>query len=1035
MRGTHVEALAHAAVSGLVWGTGVDTVTVNNPQMVTERANMIAGMHAPCSSSRLSLNHIPVYLHGKDAPALLLTMEQQKALRECEAAVSAGLAAYRSGQQLTVAGLPVLLMPFHKLAAVLERWQLEPEALAVAVKILSSGSLSRLLQLQAHAAEHALAAGFPELVAEPLVRPAAGSAAAAGNAPRPTGARQQQQRRPQQPQQPQQQPKEDYFDRMDRRGAVDLQVYGAATRILSMCLAFPGGSNGGTPVGLPRAAAAVVEQTAAALLRMHVLHWPGTLAARAVETLAAFQAAAPPLPLPAVAEGAASGTAAAGSSSTSSGGDGRCGDLPLPSSAVAAAHAEAVVRSHVNHAVLVSCGLVSAFSVMATEQFCRQHLDRSINSSSSRSSSSSGSSSSNGRQQQLQQAGPSGPLLAALVAEIGSSCFLEQAARLALQEAACMGRRRLRQPAVMAHVEGHMRTCYVYRADDAGVLQPSDLCINLVSQLCRLANDMCFKRRMCITSKHCGLTPGAIRELGGDGSSSGGGSSRSGGSNGGSSSGGSSGGATRGGRGGAGAAGSGASASAAAAQTEPPLVAPWGACMHTLVLAEAVAGLAVAGFGGGVRGTWGLPPELVAGLPVLGLDSRGRAVDLGPLLQQQQLSGGVGSSGSSSAALPAASPAAAVASAAATACSGAAGASRQGPPGTAVHVLGLHAMPFRALCTAVEEQLLISELPGVGAAAAAAAAAAASQEALARGVFSGSGGSNSSSGRGRAGSSNSGARGGNSSGSTGQRQACAADGPLPWRLPLGRRALAVLCLRITDLAAAGHGQAYAAASAAGAAGGPASAAGGPASAASAAYASGASGSSSGSSNSGSSSSGSSSTGALQIRIRPHQIWLLGTQAIADARRLLLLSPGIDGRHRTASAASAAPASATTGSASNATAAGTRTGRSAATATPAGPQQQQQQQRAAVAAAAPGGYPLLPAAWWQSLAALLHVPVPLHPAYMAEDANASWQYNEDGTVRSSFRVSPAAAESEGGLLVPQPYERLAEALRLQGMPGG
>lgn len=80
---------------------------------------------------------------------------------------------------------------------------------------------------------------------------------------------------------------------------------------------------------------------------------------------------------------------------------------------------------------------------------------------------------------------------------------------------------------------------------------------------------------------------------------------------------------TLGSRGGGPASGSGTSSqgsggsSRQALSPRPPL--PWGCCLRFLALSQVVVTLEAAGYGGGVRGVWGLPQQLVAGLPVLGL--------------------------------------------------------------------------------------------------------------------------------------------------------------------------------------------------------------------------------------------------------------------------------------------------------------------------------------------------------------------------------------------------------------------------------
>ncbi|KAG2433691.1 hypothetical protein HXX76_008061 [Chlamydomonas incerta] len=62
-------------------------------------------------------------------------------------------------------------------------------------------------------------------------------------------------------------------------------------------------------------------------------------------------------------------------------------------------------------------------------------------------------------------------------------------------------------------------------------------------------------------------------------------------------------------------------AAAGAAGTHAPLPSrPWGTCLRTLALSQAVVTLAAAGFGGGVRGVWGLPEGVAAALPVLGCE-------------------------------------------------------------------------------------------------------------------------------------------------------------------------------------------------------------------------------------------------------------------------------------------------------------------------------------------------------------------------------------------------------------------------------
>ena len=961
----------------------------------------------------------------------------QELLRELEAKLPAALAAYRSGQ---LTGIIDRLKPVYRLAAYLEPRKYEPEAVPVARRLLSSGLLPRLVQLQAYAAEHALAAGFPELPGAPR------NAAA-----RPTGAKQQ--RRQQQRRRrkeaaaaasgvgggseqnddgggEEEEEQEMYIDRMEGEGGVHLEAFGAAARIVAACLIVASGSHCG-PVAMPNALRTVADLTVAALLRMHVLRWSGALAARAVEALEAFQVAFPP-----AAAVATEAAAAAGSSSSSGGGagDGGGGGLLQPG-AVAVAHAEVVLRAFVNQAMIDSSFLVNALSVMADEQFCRHQFGVLVGSTISISNSgglSSGNSrqpATAARQQQQQQQRPPPPApqtmqvspLVAMLGEVGSSCFLEQAARLVLQEAVGVGRRRLLQPALMAHVEGHMPSGY--RVDVLGELVPSDSRFGLVAQLCKRAQDLQFKRRLCVTAAQFGLTAAAIQALGSDvggGSSS---SSSSGGNSGSSSGGGksrSSGGGARAGRGGG---GSGAAAVAAApTQIEPSPALPWGACMHTLVLAEVVAGLAVAGFGGGVRGTWGLPPELVAGLPVLGLNPDGRDIEVGLLIKA--LSRGAGSATKHPA------PAMARASGGAAGSSGGSGGGRG-----AVRVLGLNDMPFRLLGALVEEQLLISELPGVGAAEAAAAEQDAVLVREAFGTLGGGGGggngSGNCSGRGRGGSGDSGG-----SSSSRSRQAPAADAEQPpWRLPLGRRALAVLCLRIADLAAAGHGPAYAAA--------PAAAA----DAADAAETSGAGAAPDAAAGSNLSSSSSGGGGGLLVRFRPHHTWILGAQAIDSARRLLLLPPGIDGRQQGTGSAQPPTASAAA-SASGARAAGSGVGRSAS-----GAAARQQGQGHPEAEADAGGYPVLPAAWWRSLTALLHVPVPLRLAYAADDALSCWRFNDDGTVSSgsggkntiscsgsscssSGGVNPAGvASKEGDLQELQPHLWLATSLRLKCMPGG
>ncbi|KAG2433447.1 hypothetical protein HXX76_008504 [Chlamydomonas incerta] len=66
---------------------------------------------------------------------------------------------------------------------------------------------------------------------------------------------------------------------------------------------------------------------------------------------------------------------------------------------------------------------------------------------------------------------------------------------------------------------------------------------------------------------------------------------------------------------------------------------PWRTCLQTLALAQVVAALGAAGFGGGERGVWGLPAEMVAGLPLLAHVDSAAGLDL-RVTQHQQPSGG-----------------------------------------------------------------------------------------------------------------------------------------------------------------------------------------------------------------------------------------------------------------------------------------------------------------------------------------------------------------------------------------------------------
>ncbi|KAG2453894.1 hypothetical protein HYH02_002100 [Chlamydomonas schloesseri] len=683
-----------------------------------------------------------------------------------------------------------------------------------------------------------------------------------------------------------------------------------------MCLfAASGGGSTTAAAPLPPAQEATATRAAAALLHMRALRWPGALAARALVALEVFAASSPP----AAEAVAAAEEASAGSSSRDSSGG------ALPAAAVAAAHAEMVVRAFINNFMYRACLMTAAISRVADQQQLTPSRGSAGGSSSSSSAACSGGSSTQPRR-------PPDDLPALLLAEVSSSGFFEQAARLLLRQAAGLGRRRLLQPGLMAHVEGHMPSGYRYvseAADGGSRSQVSDMGHVFLTNLCKSAVELhSQRRRHCIHRHGGGLTAAAIRALGGDGAS---GSSSSGGS------------------------GSSSSRAAAASGPPPPL---WGDCMHTLMLAEVVAGLAAAGYGGGVRGTWGLPPELVAGLPVLGLDSRGMNFELGPLMkqlshQQHQKIGGTGSS--------------------------ARGAAR---------VLALNDEPFHMFAAVLNQQLLVSELPGVGADAAALEATRVlfgPYEAAVQGtrLLAARRGSS---------RSGSGAAAARIDRRQQQQQQQQPQPPPPcWRLPVGRRALATLCLRIADLAAAGHG----------------------------AYGGGASSPAVVTARDGGSSSGSSSPRVL-IRFRPHQLWRVGTNAIHNARRLLLLPAGIDGRRLAGGGAAAAVSGADAGM------------RAVGTPPPAGPE-------GGWAGGGGGdgtvGFPQLPAAWWRSLAALLHVPVPLRVALVDDDEPGSWVYHNDGSVSLASRNAgdPAVEGREAAAVTRQPHALLTDAMRLQGMP--
>ncbi|KAG2432645.1 hypothetical protein HXX76_008985 [Chlamydomonas incerta] len=459
-------------------------------------------------------------------------------------------------------------------------------------------------------------------------------------------------------------------------------------------------------------------------------------------------------------------------------------------------------------------------------------------------------------------------MMGLLLAELAASRFLEHSAALVLTQAAAQGRR---DQAVRCGRMGEAE------AEEADARRERSNALHFsMAGMAKSAAQLMSRRRTYISSMHGGLTAAAITALGAE-----------------------------------------ARTAAGSGVAPPPQL--WGVGMHTLMLAEVVAGLVAAGFGGGVRGTWGLPPELVAGLPVLGLDAREAEFDFGPLPLRQEV----------------------ITSSNVRGCSCGSSSSSSKKRGALV-VMRLNPAPFHTLACLLDEHLFVAELPDVGAAAAAEAEARAPLRLA-----------------GLAAPGYPGRPAGVAAVAAAGRMAAAGGEQQPrWRLPVGRRALAALCLRIVDLAAAGYtppppppaaakpkqqqAKPQPPAEQAGSKPKPKAALLGTTSA-SAASAAGAA---------------PAAAATALVRMRPCDVWMAGAQGLSNARRLLALSPEAAGEQPPAAATAAAATRRSSHTAVVGRSGGDDHGGSGCG----------------------GGYQLLPAAWWRAFAALLHSPEPLRVLY-------------------------------------------------------